>query len=115
MGDTERLAALSKVRVARNAVQAARANDGLSPDAQSGLTKLYFDLDDLEDLLILEDITDKLATIQNDAADLKQSVAAMGGAADKLAKELSLVDDAAKAIGGLAKVVALAASHGLIS
>ena len=54
MANTERLAALQKVRVARNAVQAARTKAGLTPEDQTALTKLFFDLDDLEDSLILE-------------------------------------------------------------
>lgn len=114
MANTERLAALQKVRIARNAVQEALVNPALSSDDKASLEGLVSDLDDLEDSLILGDISDKVETITEDGAKLNETVTEMTAAASKLAKELSLVEDAAKAVSGLAAVVSLAASHGLL-
>ena len=114
MANTERLAALVKVRVARNAVQTAQGQVGLSSEDQSRLVSLFADLDDLEDLLILEDITEKVESIRKDATELKEVVAGMTSSATKLKRELSLVDDAAKVVVVLAEVVSLAAAHGLV-
>jgi hypothetical protein len=114
MANTERLAALARVRLARNAVQAARGQAGLSPEDQSRLVLLFADLDDLEDQLILRDISEDVDSIRKDATELKDVVAGMASSATKLGRELGLVDDAAKAVGALAEVVSLASSHGLV-
>jgi hypothetical protein len=114
MADTERLAALQKVRTARNAVQAARATAGLSTDEQSALTKLYFDLDDLEDSLILEALSNRIDAMGADAKDLASVAAKVKEASGALDREMTLVEDAAKAIQGLVQVVAAAASAGLL-
>jgi len=114
MANTERLAALARVRLARNAIQVAQGQVGLSSDEQSRLVSLFADLDDLEDLLILEDISENVESIRKDADELKDVAASMSASANKLTRELSLVDDAAKAVAGLADVVALASSHGLV-
>ena len=114
MANTERLAALQKVRMARNAAQAARATPGLTADDQTTLTKLFFDLDDLEDVLILEEISDKVDTMTADAKDLAQVAGEIKNANAALAKVAKLVEDAAKAISGLVQVVTAAASAGLL-
>jgi hypothetical protein len=115
MANTERLAALEKVRTARNAIQAALISPALSTEDKPSLEGLVSDLDDLEDSLILGDISDKVETITEDSANLSETVTGLAAAATRLAKELSLVEDAAKAVSGLAEVVSLAASHGLLS
>jgi len=114
MANTERLAALQKVRVARNAVQAARTKTGLSPEDQTALTKLFFDLDDLEDSLILEEISEKIDSLTTDAKDLAKVASEIKNAHAALAKEAALVEDAAKAVNGLVQVVTAAVSAGLI-
>jgi hypothetical protein len=114
MANTERLVALQKVRIARNAIQEALVNPAVSSDDKPSLEGLVSDLDDLEDSLILGDISDKVETITQDSANLNETVAGMTAATNTLAKELSLVEDAAKALSGLAAVVSLAASHGLL-
>ena len=114
MANTERLAALQKVRIARNAVQTARATSGLTTDDQSTLTKLFFDLDDLEDVLILEEIGDKVDSMTADAKDLAKVAGEIKNASAALAKVVKQVEDAAKAVSGLMQVVTAAASAGLI-
>lgn len=114
MANTERLAALQKVRIARNVVQAARAKAGLTADEQTALTKLFFDLDELEDSLILEEISDKVDSMRTGAKDLADVAGQVKNAHAALAKEVSLVEDAAKAVHGLVQVVTAAASAGLI-
>jgi hypothetical protein len=115
MANTERLAALEKVRTARNAIQVALINPALSGEDKPSLEGLVSDLDDLEDSLILGEISDKVDIITKDGANLNETVAALSAATTKLSKELSLVEDAAKAVSGLAAVISLAASHGLLS
>jgi len=114
MANTERLAALQKVRIARNAVQAARARTGLTDEEQTALTKLFFDLDDLEDSLILEEISEQVTALRADAKDLTEVAGRIKAIDGALAKEAALVEDAAKAINGLVQVVTAAASAGLI-
>ena len=114
MANTERLAALQKVRIARNAAQAARAKTGLTADDQTALTKLFFDLDDLEDVLILEEISDKIDSLRKDSKDLAEVARQVKNAHSALAKEAALVEAAAKAINGLVQVVTAAASAGLL-
>ncbi len=114
MANTERLAALQKVRIARNAVQAARAKAGLTADEQTALTKLFFDLDDLEDSLIIEEISDKVDAMRADAKNLAEVAGKVKDAHAALAKEVALVEEAAKAVNGLLSVVTAAASAGLI-
>ena len=114
MANTERLAALQKVRIARNAVQAARAKAGLTASGQTALTKLFFDLDELEDSLILEEISDKVDSMRSDAKDLADVAGQVKKAHAALAKEVSLVEDAAEAVNGLVQVVTATASAGLI-
>jgi hypothetical protein len=114
MANTERLAALARVRLARNAIQMAQGQPGLASDDQSRLVSLFADLDDLEDLLILQDISENVDSIWKDATELKEVVAGMASSATKLGRELGLVDDAVKAVAALAEVVVLASSHGLV-
>jgi hypothetical protein len=114
MANTERLAALQKVRIARNAVQATRNALGLAPEDQTALTRLFFDLDDLEDSLILEEISEKIDSLATDAKDLAKVASEIKDAHAALAKEAALVEDAAKAVNGLVQVVAAAASAGLL-
>ena len=115
MANTERLAALAKVRTARNAIQDVLAAENVSAADRTSLQGIVFDLNELEDLLILADISEKVDALRTDSDDLGKTVAAMTAAGDKVAKAVALVDVAAKALGGLADVVAMAASHGLIS
>lgn len=114
MANTERLAALQKVRIARNAVQAARVKAGLTPEDQTALTRLFFDLDEVEDSLILDDIRDKVDSMRTDAKDLAEVAGQVKNAHAALTKEAALVEDAAKAVNGLVQVVTAAASAGLI-
>src|ERR1035438_10167349 len=114
MANTERLNALQKVRTARNAVQEARAQSNLPAQAQVALTELFTALDNLEDTLILEELQGKIQQIKQDSQDLAQQAAKIKAVSAKLAKEMALVAEAAKAVDGLAQILATAASSGLL-
>ena len=72
------------------------------------------DLDDLEDSLILEEISEQVTALKADAKDLTEVAGRIKAIDGALAKEAALVEDAAKAINGLVQVVTAAASAGLI-
>jgi hypothetical protein len=114
MSNTERLAVLQKVRIAHDAVEGDRVQNSLAGDEQTALTKLAFLLDDLEDTLILQDITTQVESIKAAAANLTDLVASMKQASAAIAKDLSLVNDAAGAVSALATIVSLGVSHGLV-
>lgn len=114
MANTERLAALQKVRLAHDAIDKARLQDSLSSDDQSGLTRLAFLLDNLEDTLILEDIAAHVDAIKEAAGALTSTVTSMKQASTVIASDLSLVNDAAGALGALATIVSVGVSHGLV-
>ncbi len=78
-------------------------------DASRGVTQLVRAIQ-----FSLQDISENVDSIREDATELKEVVAGMASSATKLGRELGLVDDAAKAVGALAEVVSLASSHGLV-
>jgi hypothetical protein len=114
MANTERLAAIQKVRLAYNAAQEARQRPDVTPAEQTTLTKLAFSLEDVEDDLILEDLASHIDAITQAAVGLKAAVDAISAAQSHIAYEVALVADAAKAINGLASVLSTAAAHGLL-
>jgi hypothetical protein len=114
VADTERLAALRKVRTARDAADAALADPTLTPSARTQAQKAWDDLDTLEGDLILQDLGQKLQEIQSSASDLQLLATQMQGSAASLANLASLIGDVAQAVGGLAEIAALAAQHGLV-
>jgi len=114
MANTERLAALQKVRLAYNAAQEARQRPHVTPAEQTALTKLAFSLEDIEDDLILEDLASHIDAITQAAAGLKTTVDTISAAQSHISHEVGLVADAAKALDGLASVLSTAAAHGLL-
>ena len=114
MAKTEQLAAIQKVRLAYNAAQSARKRPDLSPEEESTLTALAFQLEDIEDDLILEDLASHIDAVTEAAAGLKAAVDAISATQSHIEHEVALVADAAKAISGLATVLSTAAAHGLL-
>ena len=114
MANTERLAAIQKVRLAYNAAQDARQRPGLTGAEQATLLNLALSLEDVEDDLILMDLSDHIEAISQAATGLKAAVDAISVAQSHIAHEVALVADAAKAIDGLASVLSTATAHGLL-
>jgi hypothetical protein len=114
MANTERLAALVKVRLARNTIQDTLANPNIVASDRDSLQSLVFALNDLEDTLILDDLTESVDAIREDSDRLSKVVAAMRAAGTQMAQEAAIVDTAAKAVGGLAQLVSVAVAHGLV-
>jgi hypothetical protein len=114
MANTERFAALQRVRAAEKAVDGALALPGVSDEDRSVLTKLEFTLEQLEDSLILDDITSQVASIRDAASKLTETVGDIDKASAQISSTLSVVEQAAEAVGALADIVSLASSHGLL-
>jgi hypothetical protein len=68
----------------------------------------------LEDTLILEDIAAHVDAIKEAAGALTSTVTSMKQASTVIASDLSLVNDAAGALGALATIVSVGVSHGLV-
>jgi hypothetical protein len=114
MANAERLAALDKVRLARNAVQDTLANPNVVAPDRDSLESLVFALNDLEDTLILDNLTESVEAMREDGDRLSKVVAAMRAAGTQMAQEASIVNTAAEAVGGLAQLVSVALAHGLV-
>jgi len=110
MSDTYVLQALKTVRAAINAVQAARAAPGLTDEEDSALSAAYVALDDLQDDLIMQDITSEVDAINADAQSLKVVVAQLQTAAGRLKSVADAVGTVAQVVGALAQIVALGAT-----
>ena len=114
MANTECLNTLELVRQAKKAVASAELNKDLTPDQRNTLVGLYWDLEDLEDKLILQDISKQVDVLTSDASDLANLTANM----DKSVAQLSVVADtvnvAAKAVGALVQIASTASAAGLI-
>jgi hypothetical protein len=99
MANTERMAALQTVREAKNAVMAARMTQGASAADQATLTELYFELEDLEDSLILDWNEASLERINNDARGLTDLVAKMQGSAAHLQQLAATIKKVSDVVG----------------
>ncbi|MGD0291938.1 MAG: hypothetical protein ABSC63_20195 [Candidatus Binataceae bacterium] len=116
MANTEILAALAKVRIAKNAVNKARSDPSLNlSPAQSTMLDDTFDaLTDVEDKLILQDIQSWISQIKSDGIQLASLSSKIKATIASLGQVATYVQDAATAIGALASALAAAYSGGLI-
>ena len=71
MANTERLAVIQIVRQAKKSAGSARFDTSISSKKRKELEKLYIKLDEIEDLLILEEITTKVDALTQAATDLE--------------------------------------------
>lgn len=113
MANTERLAALQKVRAAETAIDGALRGP-LSDDEKSALVKLDAVLEQLEDSLIVDEIQEQVASIRESASMLTETVEAINRANSRIASTLSIVETAAKAVDALGQIVSIATAHGLL-
>jgi hypothetical protein len=113
MPDQELLSTLQLVRTAKNTVANAELDPNLSAADRSGLITLYWDLDDMEDKLILQDLGDQIDTLTSDCKQLQSTVSQMDQTIGELANVAKDVSAAAAAVGALVQIAAAAAKAGL--
>jgi len=114
MANTERLAALAKVRTAKNAIDDCRADTAIPPEDRAQLERAYNALDAVEDDLILQEIGDHVDELKAASVALGQVTANMNTAIAQIQKVVVLVADAAQALKALANIAAAATAAGLL-
>lgn len=110
MANTERLAVLRAVRQAKAEVDDARVDDNLQKDDVKTLERLYLQLDRLEDMLILEDLDDRVTALESAGKKLQKINAALRETVKRLKEIAALVEKAANAIKILVDILTKAAS-----
>lgn len=98
MANTERLKVIQLVRQAKKSAGTARFDISISAKKRNELEKLYIKLDEIEDLLILEEITTKVLTLTQAATDLevindniKENIKELEGIAEMVGKAANAV------------------------
>jgi len=114
MANTERLAVIAKVRVAKQEANARRADNSISDKDRGLLEQAYTMLDEVEDDLILKEIGDRIDELKASSAALSKVTAKMDTNVKKIKKVVDLVDDAAQGLKALASIAAAAASAGIV-
>ena len=114
MANTERLAVLVKVRVAKQEVNTRRADNSISDRDRGLLEQVYTLLEEVEDDLILQEIGDHIDELKAASAALGKVTAKMDTDVKKIQKVVDLVDDAAQALKALANIAAAAAAAGIL-
>jgi hypothetical protein len=114
MANTEIMATLQKVRLAKTAVGSARNSPGLSQGQSDTLDSAYVTLDEVENKLILQDIGQWIAVIEADGNRLTGLATQIQSAITSLQSVAHLVQGAATAIGALASIISKGVSSGLI-
>jgi hypothetical protein len=114
MANTERLNAIRQVRLALDAVASARFDPALpTPDRQQ-LETAYGALDEVEGVLILQEINERLDALRSDSDNLAALARKMAQSAQRLQAIADLIDRAAKAVAALVEIAAKASSAGLV-
>lgn len=93
MANTERLTTIQRVREAKKAAGSARFDTALSASKRKALEKLYLKLDDIEDLLILGEISNKVDALTQSSKeldevnrDIKENIKELEGITEIVAK-----------------------------
>ncbi|MCP4267016.1 MAG: hypothetical protein GY777_15840 [Candidatus Brocadiaceae bacterium] len=114
MANTEKMKVLQLVRETKNAIWDAWDGGGLDSAQESMMDKLYDDLDNLEDDLILSEISEHINKIrgcskklENVAKKIKKDIKKLKSIADK-------VDKVAKALKILVEIASKAGSLGVL-
>lgn len=109
MPDSEILLTLAKVRTAKETCSTAQLSNNV-PDAQKPqFVKMYWDLNDLEGLLILQDLTSQVAQLTSDSNDLKKVCGSMQSNIAQIQAVVQDVQTAANAVAALVNVIQAAA------
>lgn len=114
MANTEKLAVLAKVRLAKQEVNTRRADDSISDKDRRLLEQTYTLLEEVEDDLILQEIGDRIDELKAASTALGKVTAKMDTDVKKIQKVVDLIGDAAQALKALAKISAAAVSAGIL-
>ena len=112
--DSFTMNALEAVRTAKNTVSDAMVSKDLQPDQRTQLVNLYWDLEDLEQKLIVEDISKQVDVLTSDAKDLQNVTAEMQGDIAALNAVVSAVNTAAQAVAAVVQIAQTAAAAGFL-
>lgn len=104
MANTERIAVLAKVRVAKKEVNTLRADKSITDKDRELLEQAYTLFDEVEDDLILQEIGDRIDELKAASVALGKVTEKMKTDVKKIQKVVDLIDDAAKALKALAKI-----------
>lgn len=110
MANTERLAVLVRVREANNEVESLLDDATITGADRQLLERLEGLLDQVEDDLILGDLSERVDEMEAESAKLDHVVGQMKKAAQKIQNIVDGVDKAAKALKILADIAAKAAA-----
>lgn len=110
MANTERIAVLAKVRVAKKEVNTLRADGSITDKNRELLEQTYLLLDEIEDDLILQELGDRIDELKTASVELGKVTAKMKTDVKKIQNVVSLVEDAAQALKVLAKIGAAVAA-----
>ena len=103
-----------KVKIARERVGELRDTTDLTPAQMNLVDSIYILLLDLEDRLVLENLKKNIKQLQAKSAKLAEITTKMKKSIAKLKKVAKVVNDAAKAVGVLADILAKASSAGIL-
>ncbi|MGO9137257.1 MAG: hypothetical protein ACLP9S_04650 [Syntrophales bacterium] len=112
--NTEIMNTLELVRNAEKLVDKARQNPDLTDNQRNILNTLYALLLDIDDRLVLEDITSSLERLQDDSNNLQTISDQIKVEISNLQNVAAVVDKVANAVGTLADIFAKAASAGIV-
>ena len=98
MANTERLQVIQLVRQAKKSTGSARFDTSISSKKREKLEKLYIKLDEIEDLLILEELVNKVDILTQASTDLeainediRENIKELEGIAEVVGKAASAV------------------------
>ena len=114
MANTERLKTIQMLREARDAVGLVRIGAGLTANQLVILDKIYFKLDRLEGMLILNEIKTIVGKVNRESKDIENLADKMDKSVKKLGDIARKVKKAAGAVKGLINIARTAASAGLV-
>jgi len=110
MPDSEVLQTLALVRTAKQSCSTAQLSNQIPDDQKVQLVKMYWDLDDLEGNLILQDLTAVVDKLTQDANDLTTVTGQLQTSIAQIQAVAQDVDTAAKAVQALVDVIKAAAA-----
>jgi hypothetical protein len=110
MANTERLKVLAAVREARNGVEDLLEKPTITDRGRALLERLEQLLDQAEDELILEELSEEVDAIESTSKEIRKVVVKMKSAEQKIQKLVDAVDKAAKALKILADIAVKAAA-----
>lgn len=113
MANTERIAVLEKVQVAKKEVNTLRADNSITEKDRELLEQAYTLFDEVEDDLILQEIGDHIDALKAASVALGKVTAEMSTDVKEIQKVIDLVDDAAQALNVLAKISATVITAGI--